>query len=145
MAGTLLSGPAGGGKSQEARRLLAAALHPTIVADFQSILSALLLQERDPETGRFPPRLATQAYALATAEYVRRVVMTAAQERGLDIITTNSDGSVERRAELLRLLGPGSTEKVIDPGRAVVSDRLAIDGVLSEQCQEAIDRWYGRL
>ena len=81
MAGVLLSGPAGGGKSQEARRLLAAAPHPTIVADFQSILSALLMQERDPVTGRYPPRSPAYAYALATAEYVRRVVMAAAQER----------------------------------------------------------------
>ena len=46
----LLSGPAGAGKSQMARELLRTG-KADVAADFQSILAALLLLERDPETG----------------------------------------------------------------------------------------------
>ena len=31
---------------------------------------------------------------------------------------------------------------VEDPGIAVVRERLAVDGVVSEQCEQAIARWY---
>ena len=41
MPGILLSGPAGGGKSQAARDLLRAASEPTVAADFQAIVAAL--------------------------------------------------------------------------------------------------------
>ena len=37
MASILLSGPAGGGKSQEARELLSAASVPTIMIEFQDL------------------------------------------------------------------------------------------------------------
>ena len=57
----LLSGPAGAGKTQEARRLLREAVGPMVAADFQALLVALLLLERDPETGRYPARLDSQA------------------------------------------------------------------------------------
>ena len=50
-----ISGPAGSGKTQEARRLLDAAAGPMLAADFQSILAALLLLERLPN-GRYPNR-----------------------------------------------------------------------------------------
>ena len=42
MAGILLSGPAGGGKSQLSRDLIREATEPTVQADFQSIVVALL-------------------------------------------------------------------------------------------------------
>ena len=136
MANVLLSGPAGAGKSQEARRLLEAATEPTVAADFQSILAALVLLERDPVTGRYPPRRASQAsWLLPLAEHVRQTVIRAAQERGVDVIATNSDGSPERRALLLSRLGPRAAERVIDPGFAVVAERLSVDGVLDEQCK----------
>ena len=56
MASILLSGPAGSGKSQEARRLLKAASVPTIMIDFQTIYAGLLGIERMPN-GRYPERL----------------------------------------------------------------------------------------
>ena len=43
MPGILISGPAGGAKSQLARGLLREATEPTVQADFQSIVVALLL------------------------------------------------------------------------------------------------------
>ena len=60
----------------------------------------------------------------------------------LEVVYTNSQGRPPRRDELLRRLGPGAAEVVIDPGIDVVRRRLAVDGALSDQCQEAIDRWY---
>ena len=72
-------------------------------------------------------------------------VVRAAQERGVDVVTTNSDGSPERRALLLSRLGPGATERVIDPGIDVVTRRLSVQGTLDPQCAQAIQRWHGRL
>ena len=141
---TLLSGPAGAGKTQRAQELLDNAATETVAADFQALLAALLLLDRQPN-GRYPERLESQGYALPLAEYLRRVIMTVAAERGIDVITTNSDGSPVRRKALLDALGPGAVETVIDPGIAVVRSRLAVDGVVSGQCETAIQRWYGRL
>ena len=146
MAGTLISGPAGAGKTQEARRLLQTATAPLVAADFQSLYAAILLLERLPD-GRYPERNpAHAAYALPLAEYVRQAAITGAMERDIDVVVTNSDGSPERRAFLLSRLGPNATERVIDPGRDVVERRLTV-GVsgLSAGCTDAINRWYTRL
>ena len=116
-----------------------------VAADFQTILAALTLLQRGPD-GRYPPRRESQAsWLLPLTEYVRQTIIGAAQERGVDVVTTNSDGSPERRALLLSRLGPGASERIIDPGIQVVSERLSVEGTLSDQCRDAIQRWYGRL
>ena len=63
------------------------------------------------------------------------------------MIATNSDGDPARRAFLLGQLGTGALERVVDPGRDIVAARLAdpSTGELSDECGDAIDRWYGRL
>ena len=141
MAGVLLSGPAGGGKSQLARELLRSSNEPWIAADFQAIVAALLLQERGPD-GKFPLR---PEWILALTEYVRQAVITGARGRELNIVATNSDGDPARRSFLLGLLGEGATERIVDPGQAVVVARLTdtVSG-LSDDCRQAIDRWYRR-
>ena len=145
MSNILISGPAGAGKTEEARRVLEAATEPMVAADFQTILAALSLLERQPD-GRFPPRRESQAaWLLPLVEYTRMAVIGAAQERGVDVVTTNSDGSPERRALLLSRLGPGAVEQVIDPGIEIVTERLSADGVLDPDCFQAIQRWYGRV
>ena len=138
----LLSGPAGGGKSQLARDLLRNATEPTVAADFQAIVAALLLLERGPN-GKYPIR---PEFILPLAEYIRQTIISAANDRGIDLVATNSDGSPVRRASLLARLGPGSIERIVDPGFDVVSARLAdeISGELSDDCAGAIHRWYGR-
>ena len=143
----LLSGPAGAGKSQRARDLLAQLQGPGAIIDFQSIYAALLLLLLlRLEDGRFPERDPTDAHLLALAEYVRRAAITGARGMDVEIIATNSDGAPARRDYLLGLLGPGAVEEVLDPGRAVVRQRLSVTpGVLTDQCGQAIDRWYGRL
>ncbi len=143
MPGILLSGPAGAAKSAQARRLLREATEPTVQADFQSIVVALLGLVRGPD-GKYPIR---PDFILPLAEYVRLAVITGSQAREIFTIITNSDGDPARRAELLERLGPGSHERIIDPGETVVRTRLAdeITGALSLDCEEAVGRWYGRI
>ena len=144
MANTLLSGPAGAGKPQEAQVILAAATGPMVAADFQSILVALTLLERRAN-GRYPNRNPAQAaWLLPMTEAIRQTIITIAAEREIDVVATNSDGSPTRRGFLLSRLGPGAVETILDPGIDVVTQRLAVDGVLSEDCGQAISRWYGR-
>lgn len=146
MPSLLISGPAGAGKTQEARRLLQEATAPTLASDFQAILVALMLLERDPETGRYPQRLDSQSsWLLPMVEAIRQTVITLSQERQLDVVATNSDGDAARRAFLLSRLGTGAAERVIDPGIDVVHRRLSISGRLSGQCRDAAGRWYERL
>ena len=144
MANTLISGPSGAGKSRLARELLAQVQGQGAIVDYQAIYSAMLLLRRR-EDGRYPERDPVDAHLLALAEYVRRAMITGARDMDIEIIATNSDGSPARREHLRGLLGPGAVETVLDPGRKVVVDRLSINGVLSQQCGQAVDRWYGRL
>ena len=144
MQNVLLTGPAGAGKTQEARAMLRAAPGPMVAADFQSILAALTLLSRGPD-GRYPQRLDSQAaWLLPMTEAIRQTVITFADERGIDVVATNSDGSPVRRAYLLSRLGSGARELVVDPGLDVVTRRLSVDGELSDQCKSAIQRYYGR-
>ena len=143
MPSQLISGPAGAGKSQEAKRLRDAAAGPTVVADFQSIVVALLQQERGPD-GTYPLR---PDWVLPLAEYVRRAIVTGARARDIDVILTNSDGDPERRRFLRSILGPADgPEILIDPGEEAIARRLAgRSGRLSGACRSAVNRWYGRL
>ena len=144
MANFLLSRPAGAGKTQEARRILNESAVPAIALDFQTLYAALLLLERQRD-GRYPERLTKHEYVLPMVEYLRQAGITGAAAMELDVTLTNSDGGAVRRDTLLRRLGAGAAEVIIDPGRAVVESRLAKDGVLTDQCGEAIERWYGRV
>lgn len=143
MPGALISGPAGGGKSQVARDLLNEATEPTVQADFQSIVVALLALVRGPN-GKYPVR---PSWVLGLAEQVRQSIITAATAREISIIITNSDGDPVRRAALLSKLGPGSVERIVDPSESVVRTRLAdpVTGELSPECGKAISRWFSRV
>ena len=95
------------------------------------------------EDGRYPPREPQHEFAYPLVEYLRKAAITAAANREIEVVITNSDSSPERRAALLGLLKPGATEVVVDPGRAVVVERLSdADGTLSIQCADAVSRWF---
>ena len=147
MASILLSGPAGAGKSKEGKRLLAESQQPTILVEYQEILAALLGISRDSATGRYPERRPQDAYALPLAAAIRRYTIVEAVARDLDVVASNSDGDPERRAGLLRIMGPGASERIIDPGIGVVRERLTfgLDYEPSAQCEKAIQLWYGRI
>ena len=121
MASILLSGPAGAAKSALARRLLAESPELAAIADFQAVYAALTGVLRGPD-GRYPLR---DDRLLPLTEYVRRAIITGAVNREIAVIATNSDGDPGRRAFLLEQLGPGATERVVDPGRAIVAARLS--------------------
>ena len=118
---------------------------PTIMIEFQDLYAGLLGIRRNPETGRYPPRRPQDSYALPMAEYLRQAPITGAIAQELDIVLTNSDGNADRRAFLLGRLGPTASERVIDPGIEVVTERLSVDGTLDPDCASAIQRWFGRL
>ena len=113
------------------------------MVDFQSVHVALTGVERDAN-GKYPLR---DDRLLPLTEYVRRAAITGALSRGIGIVATNSDGNPERRAFLLDQLGAGATERVVDPGRQAVEARLVdpVSGELSDDCRQAVDRWYKRL
>ena len=143
MASILLSGPAGGAKSQEAIELIKDATGPTIAADFQSIVVALLQLQRGPD-GRYPVR---PEWVLPLTEYVRQAAVEGAINRDIDVILTNSDGSPSRRDYLLKKLGPGCNGANFRPwGRRSCKGRLSNSktGKLSRECGKAIGRWYRR-
>lgn len=118
---------------------------PTLAFDFQALYSAILLLER-LDNGRYPNREPRHAsYALPMAEHLREVGISAARDREIDLVVTNSDGSPARRAYLLSRLGPRAVERVIDPGIQVITERLSNpDGSIDEQCVQAMDRWFNR-
>ena len=143
MAGLLISGPAGAGKSSRARQVLAQKAGPAVLIEFQEIYADLLGIDRLP-SGRYPERREEDAYALPIVEYIRRVAIGAARDREIDAIVTNSDGDPERRRALLGFIGPDALEEVVDPGEDVVRRRLSVSGRLSRQCNQAVNRWYRR-
>ena len=144
MPNLLISGSAGSAKSAAAREELAASNEPAIIAEIQPLYAALLGIERQPD-GRYPERLERDAHALRLAEYLRRAAITASVARGIRVITTNSDSDLDRRAFLLRELGPGSVERIVTVDYDVaVSNLRGPDGATSEQCRQAVERWYKR-
>ena len=141
----LLSGPAGAGKSQAARELLRTG-KADVAADYQSILAALLLLERDPETGRYPPRDRATERLIPLAQAIKTTIIAEARSRELTVVATNSNGSPAQRQRLIAELG-GALETIIDPGREVVEQRLAdpVTGQLSSGCSQAVSRYYDNL
>ena len=104
----------------------------------------LTMLERDAN-GRYPERNPAQAaWLLPLTEYTRQAILTGAAAMDVDVIATNSDGSPARRQYLVSRLQSGG-ETILDPGVDVVRRRLAVNGVVSQQCELAIQRYYSRL
>ena len=116
---------------------------PSVMIDFQDLYATVLGIEREEENGRYPERLPTQSYALPMAEAMRLRAIDVALEMELDVVLTNSSSDQTRRSFLLTRLGAGATETIIDPGIEVVTERLSVGGILSQQCSQAISRWFG--
>ena len=115
MANLLLSGPAGAGKSAlrhggcwqhgQSRRPSS----PT--SNRSTSRSAACNADRTADT------LTSGAGGglLPLVETMRQALIRIAIERGVGVIATNSDGRPERRQYLLKLLGPGAVERVVEP------------------------------
>ena len=139
MAVDILRGPAGAGKSgwlEENR-------NGRLVFDLTRLWAAVGLHRRGSD-GRYPVREAGDP-ALSLARILKAAAVGIAAREGIDAIVTTSDSSAE---EIERLRGRGAIGAVVtvDPGLAEVRRRLADDvtGVVSDDCENAIQRWYNR-
>ena len=143
----IIRGPAGAGKSQwfEANR------EPgDLIIDVSGLWVALLGLERDGN-GRYPVRLATDP-GLRMALYLKSTAIRFAAENGISGWATTSNSSpvaVERlRERIVSGGGAGAVGRVVtvDPGESVARSRLADPdtGEVSDECNRAVRRWYGR-
>ena len=142
----IISGPAGAGKTERAREIIAelraAGLEP-IAADFQSIYAALLLVSRGDD-GRYPERDDNAAYILGMVEYIRSTIARRALADDMPIVATISERSDGAKYKALAaLLGGQVREETIDPGVDEIVGRFFTNGEIPSQCREAIGRWYG--
>ena len=143
----IIRGPAGGGKSnwysdnREPGDLL---------FDVTALWVALLGLERDGN-GRYPVRLGRDP-GLRMALYLKSTAIRFAAENGFNGWATTSNSSpvaVERiRERIISGGGAGAVGRVVtvDPGRSEVLARLADPetGEVSDECNRAVRRWYGR-
>ena len=138
----LIEGPAGGGKSQVAQDLLAAG-SVQLIADVTQLWAALSGAVRGPD-GRYPVRRDDDP-ALAVALSIRAYAARRGLELDADVaVTAASRGQAQRWAKLADDVGATLSVRTVDPGREVVTERLAeADGELSGPCARAVGRWYG--
>ena len=138
---TLLEGPAGAGKSQVAIELLQSGAID-LMADLTAIYVALKGIERGAD-GKYPIRENSDP-VLQVANYVRSVVVRNALDSDLNVaVSTGTPNMAVKWSEVAAERGASFSVQTIDPGIETVRERLAVDGVLSDQCESAIGRWYG--
>ena len=142
MSLTLIEGPAGSGKSQVVAAMLAAG-EVDVVADLTELWAALRGVRRGPD-GRYPIRLDEDpAIATGLAVYQRAAAVRQGLRQGLRVaVTSGTPDTAAHWSEVAREAGAAFTVQTIDPGEAVVRDRLTVDGILPDQCEGAIRRWY---
>ena len=144
MPGSLLlvEGPAGSGKSQEVARMLAAG-ELDIVADLTGLWAGLRGMERGPD-GRYPVRTDDDPVIRSgLATYLRAAAVRQGLREGLRVaVTAGTPDMAPRWAEVAEEGGAAFSVRTVDPGEAVVRERLAVDGELSPQCERAASRWY---
>ena len=139
----LLEGPSGAGKSELLREMLAAG-EIDVAADITALWAATGGAERDPVTGKYPVRLENDP-ALATARYLQTVTAGFALREGYAIaVTTSQRDQVEKWQAVANRYDSPLSVRTVDPGRSVVEARLSdpVTGELSDECGEAIGRWY---
>lgn len=138
---TLLAGPAGGGKSQVAARMLEAG-EVSAVADVTALWAALSGAQRGPD-GKFPERLDNDP-ALSLARVIQVAAVRQGLEAGGDVaVTTSRRGQVARWQAVATTARASFRLREVDPGREVARARLADElGNLSAACERALGRWY---
>ena len=138
----LIEGPAGSGKSQLAAAMLAAG-EIDVQADLTAIWAALRGVERGPD-GHFPIRLGDDpAIRTGLASYIRAAVVRQGLRDGLNVaVTSGSPDTAVKWSVVAEETGATFQVQTIDPGEATVRERLTVDGVLPDECEAAIGRWY---
>ena len=145
MALTLLEGPAGSGKSQEAEAMLESG-EADVLADLTAIWAALRGMRRGAD-GKYPVRTDDDpAIRTGLAAYIRAAVVRQSLRDGLNVIvTTASPGMATKWEEVAAETGARFTVRTMDPGRDEAFRRLADPetGEISDECLGALRRWYG--
>jgi len=143
----LIEGPPGGGKSQILRGLVADGQLDTAV-EFAAFWASLKGYRRD-KNGHYPVRLKGDP-AAEIAAITMEAATRASLRLGLNVgVSRSTPGNAPHYAGLADQFGATFSTRVIDPGIDVVRERLAAafpDAVtrgLSDECQAAIDKWYG--
>ena len=136
----LVEGPAGAGKSQVTRSMREAG-SVDIVADVTDLWVALAGVRRGPD-GRYPIRRDNEP-ALHAARYLQAVAVHFALKQNADVAVTSSRPDQARRwRDIAEDAGTTFEVRTVTPDEAVVRERLAKDGELSEECDKAINRWF---
>ena len=143
----LVEGPAGSGKSQLVEEMLAAG-EIDVVADLTALWVAMRGVRRNSD-GRYPVRDDDDPTITAgLAAYMRAVVVREGLRQGLDVaVTSGTPDTAVKWSEVARENETPFSVQTVDPGEAVVRQRLAAfgeDGELLAECEQAIGRWYGR-
>ena len=137
----LVEGPVAGGKSEVLRNLLATDVVVDLVADTTPLWAALRLIERDA-SGNYPERLQGDP-ALLTALYLKTTTARRALSEGLRVaVSTSTPNQAEKWAAIAREFEAVFEVTTADPGEAVVRERLGGDSI-SDECNSAVERWYG--
>ena len=138
----VIRGPAGANKNAWVRDN-----HPgDLIADATLLWAAITQTPRGPD-GKYPDR--TLDGPTRAALYLKSTLILFAAREGLDLWATTSNSApeaVERVRERVLDAG-GEFGRVVtrDPGPEAVLERLRReDGSVSEECEKAIRRWYGR-
>ena len=144
----LIQGPAGGGKSARYRELIESGA-VVAIADFTALWAAIGQHSRDPETGLYPVRTSEDPLVrTGLIAYVQATVVRQALRTGSSVAITTSQADQEARwREIAVQEGAEFRAETIDPGRQVVTERLAAQsptGELQPECAQAINRWYRR-
>ena len=121
-----------------------AASEVDVQADMTQIWAATRGIEREP-SGRYPIRQDSDpAIRSGLASYLKAVVVRQSLRLGLRVaVTSGTPRTAVKWQEIARENDSLFSLKTIDPGEKIVRQRLAVDGVLSPECDAATRRWYG--
>ena len=138
---TLIEGPAGSGKSQLARDLLAAG-HIDLLADVTNIFAAITGATRGPD-GKYPVRLDSDP-GVAASLYVQAVIARYALRNSLRVaVTTSRRNQVDRWKAIADEEAAAFAVRTVDPGIEIIRQRLSEGGRLETACEVAMAKWYG--
>ena len=121
-----------------------AAAEVDVLADYTALWAATRGIERDNE-GKYPVRQDSDpAVRTGLVPWVRAAVVRQALRVGLRVaVTSGTPRTAVKWSQIAREEDALFSLRTIDPGEAVVRQRLAVDGVVSSECEAAVNRWYG--
>ena len=120
-----------------------AAAEVDVLADYTALWAGLRGIEREPD-GRYPIRQDSDpAVRSGLVPWVRAAAVRQALRVGLRVVVTSgTPRTAVKWSTVAREEGALFSLRTMDPGEAVARERLAVDGELSDECEQAVGRWY---